>query len=50
MIVIMTLYKTLNTVINIESYVHAREKGVFKGMCHRCLRLSLVGKVYSGNE
>lgn len=28
MIVIMTLYKTLNTVIIIESYVHAREGDV----------------------
>ena len=27
-IVIMTLYKTFNTVIIIESYVHARESGV----------------------
>lgn len=47
-------YKTFNTVIIIESYVYdsrdVQEKGMFKGMCHWCLRLKWFGEVYSGKE
>lgn len=48
MIVIMTLKRP---VLSLSlSHISMQEKGMFKGMCHWCLRLTWLEGVYSGEE
>lgn len=46
MIVIITIKRSILSLS--LSHMSMQEKGMFKWMCHQCLRLTWVGQVYTG--